>query len=77
MVVEDIFDIQSREIIDTLMQDMGMTRRQATEFWFRSKTCNKLMNDTIDYSYFSAARCYEELNKEIEHNPYWMLLINP
>lgn len=75
MVVEDIFGIQSRGVSDTLMLDMNMTRKNATEFW--SKTCNKLVNDTIGYLYFSVARCYDELNKEIEHNPYWMMLINP
>lgn len=64
------FESQSITIIERIMEYDSMSREQAMQTWFMSKTYNEIIARGL--TYISAMRAYFELKLEMEGNPEWM-----
>lgn len=60
---------QSCTVVNQLMKQ-GMTREQAIEAWYNSKT-KKILEDNRLF-WVSGMRCYIELTYELNNDPLWM-----
>lgn len=61
---------QSEVVIKQLMLDKKLSRTQAMDIWFKSKT-KKVLEDNKLF-YVSGMRCYWELTLELSGNENWM-----
>lgn len=64
------FESQSSTIIKRLMEKDGMSREEATNFWFHSATYKEIIKRKL--TYISAMRAYSELRLEHKKSPDWM-----
>lgn len=64
------FESQSSTIIKRLMEKNGMSREEATNFWFHSATYKEIIKRKL--TYISAMRAYSELRLEHKKSPDWM-----
>ena len=64
------FESQSITIIERIMKDKNISRQEALNIWFNSRTYNEIIRRNV--TFISAMRAYFELNLELTNNPEWM-----
>ena len=69
---EQMYEMQSKFVINFLVKDKKLKVGDATRIWYNSKTKQLLQDTEIDYSYVAPTRCYDELLMEINNDPHWM-----
>lgn len=68
LIVKD----KTAKIIGIIMRERNISFEDASRLWYNSKT-KKVTLDTKEYCFVSVARCYEELERELDGDPMWML----
>ena len=68
----ELFENQTKIVIEALMREKRMGRADAMKLWYTSKTKEIVQGSGTDLSFVSGARCYDELIMEIERYPHWM-----
>ena len=71
---DSILNYKNSRIIETIMESKHMTFADASKLWYNSRTKKETL-DSVEFRFVSAARCYEELERELDGDPLWM--INP
>lgn len=61
---------QSVAVLNKLMENDKMTRQQATDTWFNSRTKTELEKHKLFF--VSGMRCYWELKLELSEDSRWM-----
>lgn len=69
-VTVDDFESQSITVVEQIMKDSNIPRKEAEKLWFNSKTYSEILRRKL--TYISAMRAYYELGLEISGNPDWM-----
>lgn len=64
------FESQSLTVVEQIMKDSKLSRKEAMKLWFNSKTYKEIVRRKL--TYISAMRAYYELGLEINGNPDWM-----
>lgn len=70
LIVKD----KTARIVQIIMEEKHMSLADAVKLWYNSKTKKETL-DTEEFYFVSTARCYEELERELNNDPLWM--INP
>ncbi len=67
-----ITDLKSQSVVvlNKLMENDKMTRQQATDTWFNSRTKTELEKRKLFF--VSGMRCYWELKLELSEDSRWM-----
>lgn len=60
---------QDEVVIEVLMEEDKLTRKQAFDTWFTSKTKDKIKE--MKLFYVSGMRCYWELKLELSNDRRW------
>ena len=68
----EVFKLQTEIVVNQLVKNNSMTRELALRTWMGSKTWQMVQGANAPFSFISPARCYDELCKEMENNPFWM-----
>lgn len=69
MIIKDLSS-QSIVVLNQLMKNNNMTRQQAMDTWFKSKTKAELEKRKLFF--VSGMRCYWELTLELDGDSRWM-----
>lgn len=64
------FESQSITVVEKIMKDSNISRKEAEKIWFNSKTYSEILRRKL--TFISAMRAYYELGLEINGNPDWM-----
>lgn len=68
-----LLEYQSKMVIELIAKNKTMDYEQATRLWYNSET-KKYIQDGIEKFYWvSPARCYFEIELELEGSDRWML----
>lgn len=70
--LEFIVRDKTAKIIKIIMEEKNMSFADASKLWYNSNTKKETL-DTKEYCFVSAARCYEELERELNNDPMWLL----
>ena len=69
IIRNNLFQSQSKTIVDFPSKNKNMSRKQALKYWFGSKTYKEIFKRNLIY--ISAMRAYDELEMEQANDPLW------
>lgn len=68
----NVLRTKTENFIEIIMKEMNINRDEATKLWYNLKT-KKELRDSPEYQFVSVARCFDELEMELNNDPHWLM----